>query len=84
MKSGEWSAYFLSIDCEETSTRATSCRLQLVREMPERWSLMGRSVTDNWMEFCQRYVEVAVGLGRDVESIESEKRYIGPMGLDWS
>ncbi len=40
---------------------------------------MGRSVIDDWVEFCLGYVEVGcpVGLGRGVEISEREKRYIG-------
>ena len=48
--------------------------------VPKTRSLMGWSVIDTWIEICLGYVEVdfPVGLGRGVEIIGSEKRYIGP------
>ncbi len=51
----------------------------------KRWSLIGQFVIDNLVELllgCKGLrktvieVECSVGLGQDVESIESEKRYI--------
>ena len=58
IKSGEWSAYSLITDSEETTGAVSLPDFRVFAMVPKRWSLMGRYVIDNWVEIWLQFKEL--------------------------
>ena len=80
MKFNKWSAYSRSVDHDLHLPE-----FRLLAIVLERWSPMGQFVIDNWVGYPMGHkkltqtnveINISVGLGRGVEIVEGEERYI--------